>query len=141
MADTTATPTIGRALTHLATLASRRKGVEIHTIADVRQGRANEFLSARSHAYCALVEGSPRPVIVYAPKLARASWPRVVGVLAHEYGHALLMSEGNTDHSERECDRVAEALFGVSIWYDLSGIQSVERTTGAVRPRPSNLPH
>lgn len=100
----------------------------------VRQGFPHEFPAARNFAYC--MDTRP-PTIVYAPKLAWQDEDRVTAVLAHEMGHAALFRANQPEHTEREADVVAEALFGVQIHYDADTVQSLR--TG-VRPRPGSLP-
>jgi predicted Zn-dependent protease len=75
-------------------------------------------------------------VIVLAPKAKHASAERVLGVLAHEFGHALAFLAGVPGHSERDADAIAEQAFGVQIAYDKDDVQTVGAGT---RPRPSRL--
>jgi hypothetical protein len=99
-----------------------------------RYGRAGEFPRKRNYAYCA--DDPSGPVIVLAPKGKRASAERVLGVLAHEWGHALAFLAGMPEHSERDADTLAEQVFGVQIAYDNDDVQTVGAGT---RPRPSRL--
>ena len=99
-----------------------------------RYGRASEFPRRRNYAYC--VDDPSGPVIVLAPKGRRASAERVLGVLAHEWGHALAFLAGVPGHSERDADTLAESVFGVRIAYDKDDVQTVGAGT---RPRPSRL--
>ena len=99
-----------------------------------RYGRASEFPRKRNYAYC--VDDPSGPVIVLAPKGKRASEERVLGVLAHEWGHALAFLAGMPEHSERDADTLAEQVFGVQIAYDNDDVQTVGAGT---RPRPSRL--
>lgn len=99
-----------------------------------RYGRASEFPRRRNYAYC--VDDPSGPVIVLAPKARRASAERVLGVLAHEWGHALAFLAGMPEHAERDADALAESVFGVRIAYDRDDVQTVGAGT---RPRPSRL--
>ena len=100
----------------------------------VYAGQPGEFREARAHAYC--IRGRHDLCIVYAPKLATSSPQRILGVLGHEYGHAVLMTEGLDHHTERDADKVAEDLFGFDVNYDTDLVQ----TTGVgTRPRPAHL--
>jgi len=100
----------------------------------LRTGRSSEFPKSRDFAYCKLENG--KLSIVVAPKMHRASLARIDGLLAHEFGHALLLSAGQYDHTERAADAAAEAAFDLQIAYDRGDVQ----TTGpGVRPRPAYL--
>lgn len=101
----------------------------------LRIGAPAEFPAARSFAYCAERPGAA-PEIVFAPKIAAQPRSRVVALMAHELAHAILLARG-IDHSERDCDAVARAVFKVQIRYDADDVQ----TTGAGRRlRPRYLP-
>lgn len=99
-----------------------------------RYGRESEFPRKRNYAYC--VDDPSGPVIVLAPKARRASAERVLGVLAHEFGHALAFLAGVPGHSERDADAIAEQAFGVRIAYDKDDVQTVGE---GARPRPLRL--
>lgn len=91
--------------------------------------------SRRACAYCEEL-GDSRYMIGIAPKMLEASSARVRGVLAHELGHVIMLTEGKPKHSERDADLAAERLFGLQIAYDEEDIQ----TTGpGIRPRPAYL--
>lgn len=75
--------------------------------------------------------------IFLSPKILHASIPRVEGLLRHELGHVILMTDGDYDHSEREADEIAEFCFRAPIYYDEDGVQS---TKEGIRPRPNHLP-
>jgi hypothetical protein len=87
-------------------------------------------------AYCMTRKDCPDMLIVVAPKMAMAALDNIEGVLAHEFGHAILFHCGHWNHTEREADQAAEALFGAPIRYDRNLIQS---TTRGVCPRPAHL--
>lgn len=76
-------------------------------------------------------------VVYLSPKIYSASEDRVQGLLRHELAHALLMQNGDYDHSERYADEIAEFCFGSPIYYDTEDIQCI---SGGVRPRPHYLP-
>ncbi len=98
-----------------------------------RYGKADEFPRKRNYAYC--IDAPSGPVIVLAPKARRASEERVLGVLAHEFGHALAFLAG-AEHTERDADDLAERVFGLRINYDTDDVQTVGE---GVRPRPLRL--
>lgn len=101
----------------------------------LRIGDPAEFSAPRSFAYCAERPGAA-PEIVFAPKIAGQPQQRVTALMAHELAHAILLARG-IDHSERDCDAVARAVFGVPIRYDTDDVQ----TTGpGRRRRPRYLP-
>jgi len=76
-------------------------------------------------------------VIYFSPKILSADVLRLRGLLYHEIAHALLMREGDYDHSEAYADQVAEFLFNTQIFYDSEGVQTL---AGGTRPRPLHLP-
>ena len=138
MAYTAQHPAITEALVDLHARA-RRNGEALPDVT-VRVGKPSEFPEHRAHAYCergALGTGRGKLTIVYAPKLAESKQRRILGVLAHEFGHAQLLACGIENHTERDADRVAEALFGKDIAYDGAEVQSFGP---GVRPRPGALP-
>ena len=98
-------------------------------------GNPAEFPANRDYAYCAWDGEKAR--IVFAPKIHRADQPRQDALIRHELAHALLTS-ADLPHSERECDAVAEAIFGDLIYYDDEDVQTL---TGGARPRPRHLPN
>lgn len=76
-------------------------------------------------------------VIYFSPKILKASEDRLQGLLRHELAHALLMQNGDVNHSEIYADETAEICFGMPIYYDTQDVQCI---SGGVRPRPSYLP-
>jgi len=76
-------------------------------------------------------------VVYLSPKIYRASEDRVQGLLRHELAHALLMQNGDYDHSERYADEIAECFCGSPIYYDIDDVQCI---SGGIRPRPHYLP-
>lgn len=97
-------------------------------------GSPSEFKTARARAYC-YKKGSKVGIVVN-PVLETESDDRILGVIAHEFGHAAAFLLDEDDHSERECDKIAERLFGLKIYYDADDIQCV---SGGTRPRPARL--
>jgi len=108
------------------------------------QGRSPE---GRGQA-AATLDSNLHGVVYIAPKLldavsaGTAGVERCTGVLAHELGHVALLMSGNAgngwneDHSERDADAAALALFGVQVRYDADDVQ----TSGpGVSPRPARL--
>ena len=101
-------------------------------------GDASDFPEPRDYAYSAW--GGGRALIVFAPKILRANTARQDALIRHELGHALLQSAG-LEHSEAECDAVAERVFGDLIYYDSDNVQTLNANAkGARRPRPAHLP-
>jgi hypothetical protein len=99
---------------------------------------ATHFPEDRSFAYC-----ETRPVrgvyrIGVAPKLESQPASRIIALLMHELAHAVLLFQGIADHSERDADKVAEAIFDMQISYDEMDVQTLKKGR---RPRPSHLPH
>lgn len=76
-------------------------------------------------------------VIYFSPKILSATKERMDGLMRHEFAHVILMKQGDFDHSERETDLVAEAVFGGFIYYDSDDVQTTLR---GKRPRPAYLP-
>lgn len=101
--------------------------LDVHLVLDVH----GDYPKARDYAKTNSQE------IFFSPKILHASVPRIEGLLRHELGHVILMTDGDYDHSEREADEIAEYCFRAPIYYDAEGVQSTER---GVRPRPSHLP-
>jgi len=100
-------------------------------------GDAARFPQPRNFAYC---EGDyQKPArITFAPKilLPTSTVRRADGLIRHELANALALYLG-VDHGERECDQIAEKLFGGRISYDHMDVQ----TTGpGNHPRPAWLP-
>ena len=101
-------------------------------------GDCSDFPKPRDYAYSAW--DGEQALIVFAPKVLKANKSRQDALIRHELGHALLQSAG-LDHSERECDAVAERVFGDKIYYDSDDVQTLNpKARGARRPRPSYLP-
>lgn len=99
-------------------------------------GKANQFPGHRDYAWCE--DTAPVYRIVVSPKMLTASPERVRGVLMHEFGHAAFFLMGEPEHSEREADKLARAIFGIRIGYDEDDVQSIEPGLPA---RPRYLPN
>jgi hypothetical protein len=112
--------------------------IEVDESAGERGGEA----CARAYAFCEdLDDGSFR--IAVAGKMNDASTTddsRVEGLLRHELAHAVLLHGGDLEHTERDADEVAEALFGSPLYYDEDDVQTTDPSAlGARRPRPEYL--
>jgi hypothetical protein len=101
-------------------------------------GDPAEFPAERNYAYSAW-DGN-KAQIVFAPKRLDADEAQQDALLRHELAHAILQHAG-LDHSERDCDAVAERIFGAPIYYDARDVQTLNPDVfGAQRPRPAHLP-
>ena len=86
-------------------------------------------------AYCMYDDDMDALCIVVSRKLCAGDAGRIEGVMRHEFGHAILLSN-NMSHGERDADTVAEQVFGAPIFYDKQTVQTIN---GGVRPRPLHL--
>lgn len=102
----------------------------------LRLGDPASFPKPRDCAYMMFDSDTKALTLVVAPKMADLPTANVDGLLAHEFGHAVLMAAGE-DHSERDADRVARKLFGTRVHYDARDVQTTARGTS---PRPKRLP-
>ena len=100
-------------------------------------GPDEHFPQPRNMAYTLRDTNKKALVVVVSRKLCGCPLPTIEGVLAHEFGHVVLMHKGRPDHPEREADMVAERLFGKPIYYDAATVQTTRKGT---RPRPAHLP-
>jgi hypothetical protein len=109
--------------------------IEVDESAGERGGHA----CTRAYAFCEdLDDGSFR--IAVARKMNDAEDSRVEGLLRHELAHAVLLHGGDLEHTERDADEVAEALFGSPLYYDEDDVQTTDPSApGARRPRPEYL--
>lgn len=104
----------------------------------VSLGDPAEFPKDRNYAYSAW-DGHTAS-IVFAPKVLDADLAQQDALLRHELSHAILQHAG-LPHSERDCDAVAERVFGAPLYYDYRDVQTLNpRAPGARRPRPAHLP-
>lgn len=109
---------------------------------DERAGERDGHACARAYAFCEdLADGAFR--IAVAHKMNDPSTTddsRVEGLLCHELAHAVLLHTGDLEHTERDADDVAEALFGSPLFYDEEDVQTTDQSApGARRPRPAYL--
>jgi hypothetical protein len=114
---------------------SLRCTIEVDESAGERGGHACN----RAYAFCEdLDDGAFR--IAVAGKLNDADDSRVEGLLRHELAHAVLLHTGDLEHTERDADDVAEALFSSPLFYDEEDVQTTDPSApGARRPRPAYL--
>jgi hypothetical protein len=97
------------------------------------QGRTHAKGRDRARAF-ACTDGH---TVWVRPKILGASAEVIDGVLMHELAHCWCIAHGFAEHTERECDKVAEELFGKVIRYDDDDVQTV----GEGGPRPAYLPN
>lgn len=102
---------------------------------------------ARQFAYCMSKDGNVS--IAFAPKAEDLPRPNLVGLMAHELGHAIdfrypraviierLGLHGLPHGAERRADVIAEHVFGIVIEYDDDDVQCVG--CGGRSPRPAHL--
>ncbi len=114
---------------------SLRCTIEVDESAGERGGHA----CTRAYAFCEdLDDGAFR--IAVAGKLNDADDSRIEGLLRHELAHAVLLHTGDLEHTERDADDVAEALFSSPLYYDEEDVQTTDPSApGARRPRPAYL--
>lgn len=98
-------------------------------------GPPENFPEERSFAYT-VRKGPKRYDIFVARDIGQYPIEREEGVLAHEFGHVYLWETDSADHSERDADTAAEAIFKLKISYDGNDVQTTGR---GVRPRPAHL--
>jgi hypothetical protein len=103
----------------------------------LKVGRASEFPGARDFAYCS--SGPPIQITV-APKLEAQSEDRILGLLRHEFGHALMFHFAELKHNEREADRLAAHVFRAPVFYDAATVQTTSRSRAKYKIRPGFLP-
>ena len=103
-------------------------------VVKVRKGSQREFPKARDYAYTMMVDNDI--IVVFAPKMLRASEDRIRAIMRHEMSHALHMLHDNHDHSEQETDDLAEEIWGDRIYYDDEDLQTLQY---GKYPRPSYL--
>lgn len=111
----------------------RLPGFEVVLGIDPRAGECARPGRCRQFAWC---ESVRPPRIVVAPRLESQSIARIQGVMRHEFGHAILFSEGRPRHTERDADHVAEVVLGRRIFYDREEVQTI---ADGVHPRPARL--
>lgn len=108
-------------------------------------GSDNGAGSERQFAYCQ--DGDPI-IIAFAPKATGLTESQLLGLMRHEFGHALEYRYGVAElervfgkkfpaEVERRADAIAEAVWGEPIKYDSKNIQCFGRGKS---PRPAHLP-
>jgi Zn-dependent peptidase ImmA (M78 family) len=100
-------------------------------------GDPGDFPKPRDYAYSAW--DGKKATIVFAPKIYHAPRPQQEALIRHELSHALLQT-ANLEHSERECDALAEQIFGDKLYYDAADIQTLDPDQGVYTIRPHWLP-
>jgi hypothetical protein len=84
---------------------------------------------------CGLVAPNEANVIV-APKIEDEPDDVIHALLRHELAHGILLFHGHEDHSERDADELAEAIWGDRLNYDARHVQTLAPGTW---PRPGHL--
>lgn len=97
-------------------------------------GQASEFPKPRDFAHCQRRPGG-LIVVTIAPRMIGQPMHRVDALLRHELAHGLLLTL-HQPHTERDCDRTAELVFGAPIRYDAEDVQTLGP---GVHPRPGYL--
>tara|TARA_R110002012_G_scaffold126766_1_gene278802 strand:+ start:271 stop:636 length:366 start_codon:yes stop_codon:yes gene_type:complete len=103
-------------------------------------GDPAEFPEPRNFAYCTTEKVRGKYKIVCSPKIITADGLRVSALLMHELAHAVLLAVGLPRHTERECDKMAEAVYAAPIYYDPDLYVQTLDPVGGIRPRPAHLP-
>ena len=99
------------------------------------RGDPADFPKPRNFAMCGLVGPRDANVIV-APKIEDEPDEVIDALLRHELAHAILLYCGHDDHSERDADELAEAVWGDRIHYDHRDVQTL---APGKWPRPGHL--
>jgi len=105
---------------------------------EMGMGPAGDFPAERDYGYC-LSDGK-NALIVFAPKILKAPKAQADALMRHELAHAYLIA-AKLSHSERECDSVAQHLFGDPIYYDEKDVQTLDRSKAKSFLRPTYLPN
>jgi predicted SprT family Zn-dependent metalloprotease len=74
--------------------------------------------------------------VIVAPKLEREPDDVIHALLRHELAHGILLFCGHDDHSERDADALAEAIWGDRLNYDHRDVQTL---APGRHPRPEHL--
>jgi hypothetical protein len=101
-------------------------------------GNKSEFPKKRDMAYTQFDRKGVPIKIVINPALRHKNPYVQLGVLRHEIAHAIMMIDGDLEHSEIEADIYAEEIYGTRIWYNTDKIQTILPDRHA--ERPSDLP-
>jgi hypothetical protein len=99
------------------------------------RGDPADFPKPRNFAMCGLVADDEANIIV-APKIEDESDAVIHALLRHELAHGILLYHGHEDHSERDADELAEAVWGDRIHYDHRDVQTLAHGKW---PRPGHL--
>jgi hypothetical protein len=97
-------------------------------------GDKKEFPEKRDMAYTQFEKKGAPIKIVINPALRNKDKYAQLGVLRHEIAHAVLMIDGDLDHSEIEADIFAEDIYGTRIWYNQDKIQTILPSRHPIRP-------
>lgn len=92
-------------------------------------GDEANFPAARNFA---MTDGK---TIFFSRKVLRESKAVADALLRHEISHAILLAANCVDHTERDCDEMAEAVFGKRLYYDDRDVETLTVTNKPVRPR------
>jgi hypothetical protein len=105
---------------------------------DIGFGPPSDYPKDRDFAYS--VWDGKKATIRFSPKVLYVPEATQDALIRHELSHAMLQN-ASLDHSERDCDAVAERIFGDFIYYDSNDVQTLDaHRPGAIRPRPPHLP-
>lgn len=114
--------------------------IELHQ--DEKAGADNGVGAERQFGYC--MSGDPQ-VIAFAAKTERLPEANILGLMAHEFGHALDNRYGKKlpgmlgvrlpAGAELRADAIAKAAFGKTIRYDAHDVQCIGCRGTAPRPR------
>jgi len=99
------------------------------------EGDPADFPKARNFAMCGLLADNEANVIV-APKMESEPDAVIHALLRHEIAHGILLFHGNENHSERDADALAEAVWGDRLNYDARDVQTL---APGKHPRPRHL--
>lgn len=99
------------------------------------EGDPADFPNERNFAMCGLLSDNEANVIV-APKMEHEPDAVIHALLRHELAHGILLFHGNEDHSERDADALAEAVWGDPLNYDHRDVQTI---APGKHPRPRHL--
>jgi len=99
------------------------------------RGPASDFPHDRNFAMCGLIAPKQAKVIV-AAKIENEPDAVIEALLRHELAHGILLFCGHADHSERDADELAEAIWGDRLNYDARDVQTL---APGKWPRPGHL--
>lgn len=96
------------------------------------------FLDQRAFGSCAWDDRSRHARITLDPKAFETPDAVVLGVLAHEFGHAQRFAAGHPDHTEIDADRMGARVAGQPIFYT-PGLWVQTLAPTQIRRRPRTL--